>query len=339
MAQRTETDELLAAWRALVGKAESEGWRTIPVAIGGPCQLRAGRHFPGNEEALLVRFASGRVPPVDHFPQGRGFLVSAVHFSDDNHPCVWIALCRQNPGSLVFFTMMAADIVSTLQDHSGCKDERLIQVFLARIRAWQEFMRRCADGLLSPEAEIGLVGEIEVLQELITAGLPPTIAVEAWHGPLDGLHDFVLGTGAIEVKTTASPSRFTIVVTSLEQLDDSLVRPLFLACIRLTREPSGKTLPEIVSDMRGRLKEEPAAMAGFDSRLLHAGYHDVFADRFTRGFSCTDIRHVTVNDDFPRLTQATVPVGIVKANYEIDLNLVAANNVRLIEALGHLGVM
>src|SRR3546814_665484 len=48
--QTKHHEELLAAWRALAGHQESEGWRTIQVVYGGSCRFLAGRHFPGNEE-------------------------------------------------------------------------------------------------------------------------------------------------------------------------------------------------------------------------------------------------------------------------------------------------
>jgi hypothetical protein len=44
--------------------------RAQPLALTGPRRLRAGRHFPGNEEALLVGFTSVHVPPAAQLPQG-----------------------------------------------------------------------------------------------------------------------------------------------------------------------------------------------------------------------------------------------------------------------------
>ena len=54
MALLTDREALLAAWRALADTTSQSGWRFIPIATHACCQLRAGRHFPGNEEALLA---------------------------------------------------------------------------------------------------------------------------------------------------------------------------------------------------------------------------------------------------------------------------------------------
>lgn len=339
MALQSRREELLAAWRALAGNQEGEGWRTIPVAHGGPCRFLAGRRFPGNEEALLVGFNSVQVPPGDHLPEGRGFLVSRASLAGADANRVWIALCRQNAGSLDLFAMMTDDVFTTLQGLRGADDERLFNMFLARIRAWQDFMRREGDGVLSPEAEVGLFGELEFLHDLISAGLPAATAVEAWQGPLDGIQDFILGPGAIEIKSTVSPSSFPATIGSLDQLDDSLTRPIFLAGIRLALTNSGRTLPDQVVGLRGLMADEPAALSLFGTRLLHAGFLEGTADRYTRRFSRMATRMLHVTDGFPRLTRANVATEIRRARYEIDLDLISTGDLEIGHALRQLGMI
>jgi hypothetical protein len=337
MALQSKKDELLAAWRALAGNSGVEGWRTIPVTHGGPCRLLAGRHFPGNEEALLVGFISVRVPPVDQLPQGQGFFVSNAALGEDGANRVWIALRRQSAGSLDLFAMMADDVVSTLEEFRGADDGKLFHIFLARIKAWQDFMRRGGDCVLGPEAEVGLFGELEILRDIISAGLSATLAIEAWQGPLDGIQDFMVGTGAIEVKSTVSPSGFPATVGSLDQLDDSLTRPLFLAGVRLAMTASGRTLPEQVDELRNTLREEITALGILNSRLLHAGFLDAAAERYTRRFSRSGGKVLHVSDGFPRLTRANVAIEIRRARYEIDLDLVSTGDVGIEHALRELG--
>ncbi len=337
MALQSRKEDLLAAWRALAGSTGEEGWRTIPVTQGGPCRLLAGRHFPGNEEALLVGFASVRVPPVDQLPQGQGFFVSSATPGGDGASGVWIALRRQSAGSLDLFAMMADDVVSTLAGFHGADGEKLFRIFLARIKAWQDFMRRGGDCVLSPESEVGLFGELDILRDIISAGMAATAAVEAWQGPLDGVQDFMMGTGAIEVKSTVSPGSFPATVGSLEQLDDSLTRPLFLAGVRLAMTASGRTLPEQVAELRDLIREEVTARGLLDSRLLHAGFLDAAAERYTRRFSRAGGKVMQVSDSFPRLTRANVAIEIRRVRYELDLDLVSTGDVGIKQALRELG--
>jgi hypothetical protein len=339
MALRTEREELLTAWRALSAPSGSEGWRTIKVGDGGPCPLLAGRHFPGNEEALLVGLDSVRLPPTELLPQGKGFLVMRADIGGKETGKVWVALCRQSQGSLDLFALMAEDIVATLDALKGADGEMLVNVFLARIRAWQEFMRRGISSVLSPEAEVGLYGEIVMLLALVDAGLHPTAAVESWMGPLDGIQDFSLGTGAIEVKSTVSPSGFSAKMGSLEQLDDSLIQPIFLSAIRLVLSPNGHTLTELVASARNILSINGSDLATFESRLIHAGFLVAVGESYTRRFVFVTMILFSVSDKFPRLTRANVPLEVRSTQYVLDLDLIHASKIELESVLKQLGVI
>jgi hypothetical protein len=339
MAPQNRKEELLAAWRALAGNAVQEGWRTIQIGHTCKCRVLAGRHFPGNEEALLVGFASVHVPPADQLPQGRGFLVSRGKLGADMAGCTWVTLRRQNAGSLELFSMMSDDVLTTIEGLGSAGDDRLFNAFIARIRAWQEFMKKSGDGVLGTEAETGLFGELDILQEMMSAGVPCLSAVEAWQGPLEGLHDFAYGTGAIEVKTTASSNGFPVTIGSLEQLDNSLVRPIYLAAVRLVQNVSGQTLPEKIGSLRDMVNDDPVALATLNSRLLHGGFIDALADRYTRRFSRVTQRVIEISGDFPRLTRENVAIQIRKVRYEVDLDLVQTVDTELAQALRELGVI
>ena len=339
MVPRSKREELDAAWRALAGYQSVEGWRTISVATGDTCLLLAGRHFPGNEETLLVGFTSIRIPPAEQLPLGSGFLVSKVDIGGEGAGYTWIALRRQRAGNPELFGMMADDVVMTLERQRVADQDRLFHVFISRIRAWQEFMRRGSNEILGPEAEVGLFGELSFMHELLGVGLPARFVVDAWQGPLDGMQDFAFGTGAIEVKSSVSPQSFPARIGTLDQLDDSLIRPLFLAAVRLEINPSGKALPDFIHETRGLLETEPLALADFDSRLLHVGYLDAAAEHHTLCFIRTGIRLLPVTDNFPRLIRANVAIEIRKVRYEIDLDLILSGDVALTDALEQLGVI
>lgn len=336
MALRNSGQRLRMAWRALTGNVVGDGWSTIPIELDGPCRLLAGRHFPGNEEAVLFGFQSVRIPPTTQLPEGRGFRVTKVEHSVDGGPGVWVALSRQSAGKLELFTMMVVDIIETLEACHELSEERVLHQFLDRIRAWQNFMQRAGDGVLSLEEEVGLFGELIVLQYLLKVGIPAMVAVEDWQGPIDGIQDFMIGTGGIEVKTTIAANGFLAKIGSLDQLDDSVRQPLFVAGVRLSVDGSGRMLPDIVADIRTAF-QEPAATDMFNSRLLHAGYLDALSDQYTRRFVHASTTMLPINEMFPRLTRAIVGVGILAARYELDLSLMAGKGIHLDLALEQLG--
>lgn len=329
-------DEFVMAWDALSGVSSEEGWRSIPVAPAGPCTLMAGRRFPGNEEALLAGFSTTKVPVAEKLPEGRGFEVSRADPHGDGK--AWIALTRKESGSPELFAEMVGDVAGAMDAAAGTGEERLLRTLLTRIRSWQEFMRKGAQAL-SPEAEIGLVGELSFLRAVVESGVPAALAIEAWVGPLEGIQDFELGTGAVEVKATLSSNGFPAKIGSLDQLDDSLRKPLFLAGIRFSQGASGSNLPEFAESVRVSLAGDGGALQMFADRLLAAGFHEAHADRYPRRFALDRMRIVEVGEGFPRMVPGTVPAGIRRAVYEIDLDRVPGPEINMIDALKRLGML
>ena len=229
--------------------------------------------------------------------------------------------------------MMAVDIISTLEVSEDAGNDRLLGIFIARIKAWQNFMQRGKDGLLSPEAEIGLHGELIVLSLLLRAGIIPHKAIDAWHGPRDGLHDFYIGTGAIEVKTTTSQNSFPTVISSLDQIDNHLVTPLYLAGVRLRIDESGQNLKERVEEIGVLLGRNSALAESFDMLLLHAGYSHSLSKSYTRRFIHSKTMILEVDEDFPKLSRRNIPVGILEARYQMDLDRISAESVSMEDVL------
>ena len=330
------TDECAVAWQSLSGASDEPGWRTIPVTSAGRCQLSAGRRFPGNQEALLASFSAATLPVAERLPDGQGFSVERVDPHGDGK--TWIALARAPSGGSELFATMVADVASALDAEAAADEARLLRIFIGRVRAWQEFMRKGAQAL-GPEEEIGLVGELIALASIIDAGLPAAIACEAWLGPVDGLRDFEIGTGGIEVKCTLSTVGFPARIGTLDQLDDSARQPLFVAGVRLRQVDGGQALPDFVETMRDVARGDVEAERVLGERLVAAGYFDAHASRYARRFVHASSRVVEVGPTFPRLTLAFVPAGITKASYEIDLDRAPGPNVGMDQALKRLGAL
>lgn len=336
MARPSRAFEL--AWSSLSATKDELGWQLIAIDPAGPVPVEAGRRFPGNEEAVLASFPNGSLPSAEKLPDGQGFAVERADPYGDGR--VWLALAKSAHGSAELFAAMACDVVGAMdvEAMAGSDANRLLRVFLGRVRAWQEFMRKGAQ-TLSAEAEIGLFGELATLAGIIDAGAPLGAAVAAWVGPLDAPQDFELGTGAIEVKSTLAAVGFPARIGSLEQLDDYVRQPLFIAACRLKQLEQGQRLSEMVASLRARVAPDAGASALFSERLIAGGYVDAHADGYARRFEQESIRLVEVTPTFPRLVQATVPLGVTKAIYEIDLDKVAGARLDIAAAAKKLGAI
>ena len=328
MALPTDPDGLATAWRALTGSDDREGWRSTELVTLDRCRILAVRRMPEDREGVLVGFRDDVLPATLRLPSGRGFLVEQVR--DAPAGFFWIALSRRDGAGLDLFTTMVHDIVHTLR--TGAPPS--IEALLRRIHLWQDFMSRGSGALLGPEEEIGLFGELHVLELLLEHVPHPAVLLEAWTGPAGGLHDFVFGSGAIEVKTTLSSEGFRATIASLEQLDPAVRSPLHVAAVRLAARQGGLTLPEQVA----RLRERFPSGGVFDIRLLQAGYLAGMAEHHVRRFVVPEFRLIEVDGRFPHLTPRSVPAGILSARYTIELDTTPSRQPDLSGFLRNAGV-
>lgn len=315
------SDDLALAWASLATANETgEGWRSIAVSPPGSMLVHAGRRFPGGAESVLAQFSVRSIPQGLKWPEGGGFTVEPAALGDGH---VWIALTRREAASLDLFSAMAHDVGSTLAQCPSNDEPKALATLLGRVRAWQEFMRKGGQPL-GPEAEIGLFGELSMLLMLLDEGVEPQVACEAWKGPVNGLRDFELGTGGIEVKSTVSTTGFPASVGSLAQLDDTERQPLFLAAFRLRQTRAGKSLVDVVQAARDAARSDAEAQRLLDDRLIASGYRDAHARHYVLRFTRVEFRALRVGAGFPRLTPNSVPFGVVRAAYEIDIDRTTA---------------
>jgi hypothetical protein len=226
-----------------------------------------------------VCFPSAKLAGADKLPEGQGFAVERA--DPDGSGKLWLALTRKSAGSAELFASMACDVVGALDDSvaAGSDEGKLLRVFIGRVGAWQEFMRKGSQ-TLSPEAEVGLIGELTLLRAIIDAGVAPATAIESWVGPLDGIQDFEIGAGALEVKATLSAAGFPAKIGSLGAARRLHRQPLFRGRRAPAPVESGQNLP---GHRRGHAAVDPRRRRGralLSERLLAAGYFDSHADRY-----------------------------------------------------------
>jgi len=329
------SEEFLLAWKSLPRSGAENGWQTIPVtAPSAGCAILAGRKHPPGQESVLAGFDQVTLPTSEKLPDGQGFFLERVEMDDGRK---WLAITRSESGQFDLFVAMVCDVVGLLDAAMQTDRQTQMRLFIERVRAWQEFMKKGVTAL-GPEQEVGLIGELTVLNGLLDEGLESGSVIDAWKGPLDGEQDFELGSGAIEVKATLSQTGFPARVGSLQQLDDHIRQPLVLAGVKLRLNTEGFSLPSLVAQTRERLREAPVAAVKFDRLLLDAGHYDGHASHYTRHFELAELRLCEVRGNFPRLTTGTVPTGVIAASYNIDLDRTSEARLSMDQALVKLGI-
>jgi hypothetical protein len=170
---------------------------------------------------------------------------------------------------------------------------------------------------------MGLIGELLVLEECLLDVAGTSIALESWGGPLGAAQDFVIGATAIEVKARASGEPPAVRISSEGQLDSAQFQVLYLCVQALERlqspTDSSFTVAELAARVRQRVVDADVnCVATFDARLAAAGFshqHDYSHCCFSRGGQTV----YRVASGFPCVTRATLPNGVTKVRYELNL--------------------
>lgn len=324
------------AWRALNENSPGFGWNTIPIAARSNLLLLAGRHHPQNQESMLIGFTVAALPKQTSLPQCKGFTLEVIELPYQGVRYLCLAITRQSSGSLDIFSAMLHDIIMVLE-RSGRTEQEHIANVIERISGWQRFMSREDDGTLSAEAELGLLGELQVLRSLLNAGISGCEALNWWQGPTDSLHDFVCPFGDIEVKSSTRSGSFSANVAPLDQLDESLVQSLYLAAVQFSLSASGLRLPQHIDSIRLLLNGNQEFVDALDGKLLAAGYHQALASRYQRQFSYLLTSFYEVNGNFPRLSKGSVPAGVIDARYRIEIDSAKFRALPLEAILGRIG--
>lgn len=169
---------------------------------------------------------------------------------------------------------------------------------------------------------LGLLGELIVLHDL---SLMRRDSVRFWARPQTERHDFRNGKAAIEVKASlrARAAKPVVRINALDQLEPPAGGELFLALVRLERDPGG-----LLS--RAQVTAAIRAMLDADTRSVLDAKMAAFPFNGTSeaSYELIELAYFRVGHGFPHLTPASLkagklPPGIANVGYDIDLSAAA----------------
>lgn len=186
-------------------------------------------------------------------------------------------------------------------------------------------------GRLSDREEVGLFGELLVLDRLIDE-IGESVAVSAWRGAISEEHDFGLPKDDVEVKTTMGEGRRHWVGTAT-QLEPTVGRPLWLLSLQVTSAGAGGlSLPELIGSVRLKLIDG-TIRAVLEERLGRVRWRDEQAVLYGRRFRLrSDPAAFKVDGAFPSITPAKlaaagIPVErIAGLTYLLNLDGIPADS-------------
>jgi hypothetical protein len=175
---------------------------------------------------------------------------------------------------------------------------------LIELRSFAELLEEKA--LLGIERQIGLLGELVVLERLIKKMGPS--AVDSWVGPKREPHDFRIQGSEFEVKTTTRSQRIHT-INGTEQLVPSQGCSLFILSVLLAPAgmADGTSLAEKAEEVRSLLPPASQNGAQFVAALHESGFRDSDRAHYARRYVLRrPLAAVQVSERLPAITRASI---------------------------------
>jgi hypothetical protein len=241
--------------------------------------------------------------------------------TDINKHMLVLALQDRNQADI--FWRLCLDLIESTR---AVSDEiTAASLIIIRLKRWQAFLSRKNRNILAPHEVKGLFAEIHFIEELLLrSSYSADVIVEAWRGPLGAPQDFQLPGAAVEIKSISETAQHTVRVSSREQL---YVTTGLLYLRVYTLSESDNTTAVSLNTKAAAVKEliersDGTAALLFEDRLTDAGYLPDLADYDAPAFRVSTQSTYKVDGEFPCLTPANLPLGVVRTIYDVDLSLI-----------------
>lgn len=216
------------------------------------------------------------------------------------------------------FTAITHDLVNASAKVSST--EGAAEVFIQRLRRWANLLTERRTHGLSLSEQLGLLGELLSILEIINKNLLSTSAIiSGWRGPNGDARDISLGKISAEVKSSLNTSKRILKISSLDQLDTE-DRNLVILYKQFSKADSGLSLGTLISNIEAILKPLSADWTNLWRKLYLLGY-DPNADYVNAFYTLVNSDLYLVAEDFPKITPASVSPAIKNVSYEIDCSM------------------
>ena len=318
----TISNTLIKAWEAVQRDSlNGDGYCSVRVFAASPFSIFIGRHTSTELIDFSFEVDQESIKKISLAQNAKGFDVVVQKALNGRSPKirrVTIALNRLSFSDL--FHVLAADILEhCLQAESeACAMEKLH----IRLDHWRRFSEKAGGEGLGAEQQTGLFGELYFLKTILNANIADDLALAAWHGPLRDNQDFCFGAMAVEVKASVSNSAKSVSISNARQLDAVGLDELYLYHVSFDRRSdSGKTLPEAVSELLTRFRNEGCKCEDlFEDLLMLQGYHHSQSHLYSDvGYTKRGHDLYSVEEGFPRIVESELMDGVDDVCYKIDL--------------------
>jgi hypothetical protein len=304
---------MLDDWEGIVPPRDSAVLNILRADASHPLDFRIGRDGRGRFAFQLD--ALGALPGSGAVDRPAGM---DVVLDDVGNGLVRLTLLLHDAEDFAIFRVLCADLLEVTRTLEPGEAERAMRMLLGRLGHWQEVLARRRIGRLSRQEEMGLLGELLFLRDVLLPRMGIVSAVAAWRGPYGEEQDFAVSGAIVEVKTQGASSDARFIVSSEEQLNTSS-GPIFVCrqCLATASAEGGASLDSLA----GELLVTTAHLSVADSRLRTgldaAGWTNSVG--YDSRWSLEERSYFAVTDGFPRIVRADLRLGVSRVRYQVSV--------------------
>lgn len=318
----------MSPWKNLTRPESSTGYSSTLCNPEHPFYFYWSKDFEGlNTFRFMGEFPS---EIVERAPSMTGIKVRTGIEGDRSH----ITLTVENNDDSQIFYYLSKSLMDATEILPIGKDSSAARVILTHLGRWQKILKNKGSKLLNLNKQVGLFGELMILDNIFLENLNADEAVACWTGPHGHEQDFEYGTSLVEVKTSRTSSDKKIKISSADQLDTvsgeiTLVHQT--VGVFENKPPESLSLNQKVQQLNEKISNlSMSALDSFNISLLMYGYEE-HPEYHKHHFAPAFRNYYSVEGDFPRIQASDLNDGLIIVSYSILID--SCNNHSISEEL------
>lgn len=303
-------------WAEIGKPSDAAHLSTRRVAVGGRWDFFWAKDSENNCGLVLLTQTSAI--PLTRLPHLKGIELKVQSSGNENKASLMLRLLDSEKRDIFF--ELCQDIMGSAMQAASEQDA----VARTVTRTWRwHYLLRGGTGLLSSEEQIGLIGELTLLESVFVPHCGPNKAVNSWRGPLGGVQDFSVGSLRVEAKARGQKRSSELHISSEHQLEVPVGGTLFLSVgiFEPTNDEDslGNTVTEVALRVRQLIASlDAGALPKFDALLAAAGL-DLSDDYVAWKWREKQRSVFIVREGFPRIVPGNLPPGVTGVRYGLSL--------------------
>jgi len=210
-------------------------------------------------------------------------------------------------------------IEKILIQFSEIKDDTYgLKLLINKINIWVKFFKTENYKGLSEEQIRGLFSELSFIIKIYNLSTNYEKLIKSWAGPEQGLHDFKFENFNVEIKSYTKSKKIRISI--LDQLDIDEGQVLYLSCFMLNKNPSGKSLNDLVDEIKNFVSNNQKIYNLFLEKVSNIGYFDIHKNFYEENYLIEENNTYLVNNNFPRVIKTNLHEAISNVSYSLNID-------------------